>query len=167
MSQSNSPSSSQHDALLAEIRRVFATVERGGGVTLHETSVLDDYGHGAETARREARQKDTDQHWWEVRDEWIETFGGTGGLSFLDDEGFRYYLPAYMSYWLRTGNEPNSLSFSLRFHSGRDFDKLFSPAEKATIATFLLHLRRQLHDMGSEKTLRKGWRCYLRVPKKT
>ncbi len=153
--------------MLAEIRRVFATVERGGGVTLHETRVLDGPGHGAETARREARLQDTDQHWWEVRDEWIETICGIGGLSFLDDEGFRYYLPAYMSYWLRTGQEPCSLSFHLRFHNGRDFDNLFSPAEKATIATFLLHLRRQLHDMEAEKTLRKGWRCYLQVPKKT
>ena len=165
MSQSNGPSSSQHDAMLAEIRRVFTTVERGAGVTLHETPVIDSYG--SEAARSEARQRDTDQHWWEVRDEWIETNCGIGGLSFLDDEGFRYYLPAYMSYWLRTGEEPCSLSFHLRFHNGRDFDKLFSPAEKATIATFLLHLRRELHDMGAEKALRKGWRCYLQDPKKT
>jgi len=99
MSQSADPPSDKL-ALIMEIQRAFRNVERGNGVTLHETEAIDFYGSDEE--RRNARAKDTDRNWQEVDDRWIEEFGGVGGLSFLDEEGFRYYLPAYMTYWLRT-----------------------------------------------------------------
>src|SRR5688500_16982415 len=85
-----------HAQLIGEIRKVFSKLDRKGGVSLHETYVID--GYGTKREREKARMKDTDVHWWEVRDEWIEEFGGVGGLSFLDEIGFRYYLPAYMDY---------------------------------------------------------------------
>lgn len=118
-------------------------MRRGDGVTLHETEVIDMYGSKAQ--RRTARKKDTDQRWWDVRDEWIESFGGAGGLSFFDDAGFRYYLPAYMSYFLRHREEPNGLTYHL---SGewRDFDLIFSPAQKVTIVRFLEFVCDRFHD---------------------
>ena len=85
------PNDPEARELLARIRRDFGEILRGHGVSLHETWVIDRYGSMRE--RKKARKLDTDQHWWEVRDEWIEEFGGVGGLSFLDDKGFTYYLP--------------------------------------------------------------------------
>src|SRR4051794_22273214 len=121
----------KHIAMLDELKRVFTDIQRDGGITLHETEVIDLYG--SPDARKEARRKDTDGHWWEVRDEWITKFGDTGGLSFLDETAFRYYLPAYMSYWLRTEEEPNSLGFHLQDNGRWNFDSLFLQSEKVTI----------------------------------
>lgn len=85
------------DALLADIRRAFADVRRGDGVTLHEAAVIDDYGSTQE--RAEARKLDTDERWWDVPDEDIESFDAA--LNFLDPVGFLYYVPAYLSWTLR------------------------------------------------------------------
>ena len=148
--------------LLAEIKKVFLKVQRGGGVTLHETAVLDHYG--SEEMQRHARRKDNDRHWWDVRDEWIEAFGGVGGLSFLDAEGFRYYLPAYMSYWLRSGQEPNLLTFHLENPNRYGFDTLFSPTEKSTIAKFLDYVRIHFQEnRHAKRALDNYWGRFLEV----
>ncbi len=109
-------------------------VRRGDGVSLHETEIIDSYGSMRE--RKKALKLDTDQHWWEVKDEWIEGFGGVGGPSFLDDKGFTYYLPAYMSYWLRTGQEQNCLSFYITGPRKYRY-KIFTAAQRETIAAFV------------------------------
>jgi hypothetical protein len=133
------PNDPEARELLARIRRDFGEILRGHGVSLHETWVIDRYGSMRE--RKKARKLDTDQHWWEVRDEWIEEFGGVGGLSFLDDKGFTYYLPAYMSYWLRTGQEPNCLSFYIAGRRKHRY-KLFTAAQRETIAAFVSFVNR-------------------------
>jgi len=161
MSQSDSPISETSRAILDEIKRVFGEVQRGNGVTLHETEVIDD--HGSEEEREEARRKDTDRHWWEVRDEWIE---GCVGLSFLDEAGFHYYLPAYMSYRIRTGKEPWGLDFHLQ-HDQWDFERIFSLAKKKMIAKFLDYVKYQFEDVGSGETLDEFWRGYFDAPIKT
>lgn len=80
-----------------EIRVAFADVSRADGISLHEADVLDDYG--SEAALAAARQRDTDRHWQEVPDAVIAKL--SSALSFLDDKGFHYYLPAYLSWTLR------------------------------------------------------------------
>ncbi len=125
--------------ILEAIHRDFADVRREGCVTLHETVVIDRYGSDHE--RLAARELDTDTHWWEVRDEWIETIGGVGGLAFLDDAGFRYYLPAHMSYWLRTGVEPGFLSYYIA-GSRKHRYRLFNAAQRATIGRLVKFVHR-------------------------
>ncbi len=120
--------------ILEAIHRDFADVRRDGCVTLHETVVLDHYGSGQE--RLAARERDTDTHWWEVRDEWIEKICGVGGLAFLDDAGFRYYLPAYLSYWVRTGDEPGYLGYYIA-GSRKYRYRLFNAAQRVTIGRVL------------------------------
>jgi len=79
-------------SLIAEITAAFKDALRGNGVSLSETNVLDDYG--GMDARLEARQLDTDMHWWELTDE--DLYARHVYLSYLDGESLRYYLPAYM-----------------------------------------------------------------------
>jgi hypothetical protein len=154
MSQHDSPVSKESSILLDEIKRVFATVQRGSGVTLHETSVIDE--NGSDEERERARRKDTDRYWWEVQDEWIEK---NVGLTFLDDAGLRYYLPAYMSYFVRTGKEPWGLEFHLEKHDR--MDQIFSLVEKKVIARFLDHVRYQFEGAGPGETLDPFWRKYF------
>jgi hypothetical protein len=86
---------SQRDEIGNQIAEAFDGVRREEGVTLHEALEMDGYGTPGQCAQ--ARLLDTDEYWQEVRGEDLERFGV---LSYLDAKGFRYYLPAYMSWEL-------------------------------------------------------------------
>jgi hypothetical protein len=79
------------------ITSAFNGVSREGGVSLHETRVLD--GLGSESEMIEARAKDIDAKWQDVPDSAIEK--PLLSLNFLDPIGFRYYIPAYMIWEIR------------------------------------------------------------------
>jgi hypothetical protein len=87
------------ESLLSEIHAAFAAVPRGNGITLHEADVIDDYGSDEERAA--ARLLDTDATWRGVRPEWIERL--TTAPCYLDDDGFCYYLPAFMCWSVEFG----------------------------------------------------------------
>lgn len=84
-------------ALIAEIERVFDGVQREDGRTLHEASAMDDYASPEELA--EARQHDTETRWQDVPDVNIQR--GHMSLIYLDEKGLHYYLPAYLTWYLR------------------------------------------------------------------
>jgi hypothetical protein len=89
-------------AILAEIEAAFRSASRRGGVSWNETGAIDDYG--SEQYRAAARAVDKDTHWTEVAADpnWNPEEQHWGGFSFLDQVGFRYYLPAYIVRALRT-----------------------------------------------------------------
>ncbi|MEM8502064.1 MAG: DUF6714 family protein [Cyanobacteria bacterium P01_D01_bin.1] len=104
-------------ALIQEITAAFDGVAREDGVTLHEATVLDDYGGPEERAK--ARAQDTEKRWQEVPERDIRCEDAV--LSFLDAKGFRYYIPAYMIWYLRhidgEGIARSSMTFdSVVFH---------------------------------------------------
>ena len=81
-------------ALLKETRVAFGSVQRGNGITLHQAQAIDDYaGPEQELA---ARRLDTDRKWEDVPEQDIVRH--YTALTFLDADGFRYYIPAYMSF---------------------------------------------------------------------
>jgi hypothetical protein len=81
-------------ALLKEIQDAFGSVQRGDGTTLHQAQAMDDYaGPEQELA---ARRLDTDQRWGDVPEQDIVRH--YTALGFLNADGFRYYIPAHMSF---------------------------------------------------------------------
>jgi hypothetical protein len=82
----------RRDALIAEINHAFDGVSRGYGITLHEAIALDDYAPQEE--RMAARRRDRESSWQEVTDQ--DVLECQSALSFLDPEGFRYYIPTFM-----------------------------------------------------------------------
>lgn len=133
--------------LIEEITAAFDGVSREGGVSLSEAWVIDNYGSDEE--RAEARKEDTETRWQDVPDE--DICNGASCLYFMDEIGFRYYLPAYIVWYLRFIDVPDcgsntfdSLINALgALHSG-DLDeheilrfKLFTPEESKAIAHFL------------------------------
>ncbi len=92
--------------VILEIERAFDGVAREDGITLHEAVALDDYA--SDTERAQARLRDTESRWQDVPIEDIEREYAI--FSFLDDKGFRYYLPAYMTWMLRNLNHTQSSS---------------------------------------------------------
>lgn len=83
---------STSQVLIEQIASAFANVERRDGVTLHQAIALDSYA--SDEAVAAARLQDTDTHWTEIQRETLVNF--ESALSFMDEQGTRYYLPAFM-----------------------------------------------------------------------
>ena len=131
--------------LIELIRMTFRGVSRHGGVSLHETEVIDNYGTDEE--RLAARKKDRDGRWQDVPHEDLAEVCGIGGISFFDPIGWRYYLPAYMTWILAGGAESDSCASDFLFYSliisrksrGYDLPRFESLdlAQKQTVKAFL------------------------------
>ncbi len=107
----------ERDALRAEIYAAFAGVTREGGVSWTESREIDNYvmDQAAWMANRAAaRAKDIDTNWEQVVEdpEWNGATG-IGGWNFVDEIGFRYYLPVAMARFLRGDWADIGLIFSL------------------------------------------------------
>ena len=159
------PHPTKHE-VIAAIRAAFDGVERGA-VTLHEADVMDSYGSAEERAA--ARLLDTDRVWEQVQAEDIERF--SSALCFLDAEGFRYYIPAYMVWTLdneTTGaSSRNSTLCRLERLGGRDATaaerlKLLDDGQRRAIALFLLYFTPDRYDGDdARKALERFWGRYL------
>ena len=79
------------EELLREIRQAFAVVPRPER-TMADAEVEDD---GSEASRF----SEQDAHWWEVPDELLRRCSAP--MFFLTPADFVYYLPAYMSWFVR------------------------------------------------------------------
>lgn len=136
--------------LIEEITAAFDGVSCEDGVTLHEATVIDDYGSFEE--RAEARKQDPEDKWQDVPEEDIRFTDAV--LSFLDPKGFHYYIPAYIIWYLRNidNQDPNywantfdSVIFHLAAGLHGEVDdfylskfKLFTPGQAKAIAHFLV-----------------------------
>ena len=97
-----------NENLPAELRAIELGIKeafRGvtwGGVSWSEAEVL--YWYGSDDECKAARLRDLDRMWQELVEDsnWVSD-SGIGGWSFLDADGFRYYLPAAMTRRLRSG----------------------------------------------------------------
>lgn len=94
------------DQTVKQIEDAFADVSLGNGVSLNEAEVIDDYG--TDDQRAAARERDELHDWQRIPDEDIEHHPSV--LCFMDDEGLRFHLPAYMRFTLRRYRESESLS---------------------------------------------------------
>lgn len=164
----NSAYEPRKQALIDEITAAFDGVSREGGVSLHEAQVIFDclplengissFHEVAETASAEeraaARLKDTETRWQDVPDEDIAY--GDSCLHFLDPIGFRYYIPAYIIWFLRnidnddpespalTSDTFNALPYALHPQDWGGYEKFFlekyrffTPEQSKAIAHFL------------------------------
>jgi hypothetical protein len=94
---------SKAESNLATIRdkivSAFANVPRPSRVTKRVALALDDEWAIDDERGRELYAQDAEQHWQDLTDPEIQEFCSI--LPWLDDEGLRFYLPAFMSYALR------------------------------------------------------------------
>lgn len=148
-------------ALIEEITVAFDGISREDGVTLHEATVIDNYGSSAERAK--ARAQDTEDKWQDVPEADIRFTDAV--LSFLDPKGFHYYIPAYMVWYLRNidnetpdywSNTFDSVVFHLTYKVDVDDYvsskfQLFTLAQSKAVANFLLF------DIEREESLEKQY----------
>ncbi|MEM1109746.1 MAG: DUF6714 family protein [Planctomycetota bacterium] len=160
------------DALLAEIEKVFRGVNRDGGVSLHETEGIDQ--HHSEKGLAPLRAKDTDQCWQDIRHEDLAEVCGIGGIAFFDPIGWRYHLPAYMTWYLQGGEHSDSVAASNLIYSltpsegkwnhlrSKDIERYESlnTAQSVAVASFLRHVLRYGEDEFDKQYMAKAIDIY-------
>ncbi len=131
------------ESLIALIRHTFSEVRLGKGTTIHEADLEGAYTDPA--VRDHARSKDMEERWEDVPDWKLEHHASA--ISFLDPEGWRFYLPALMvwslRFWRTTERTTadaviNSLTLSEAFPQwSRDRYQTLNLPQSATVLRFL------------------------------
>jgi len=121
------------EPLLQEIRQAFAEVTRPQR-TMADAEVADDRSESS-------RFPEHDAHWWEIPDELLNRCSSP--MCFLAPTDFIYYLPAYMSWFLRTDGGADSFSSeSLIYYladpeRGGRIANLLSDRQRGAVGKFL------------------------------
>lgn len=89
---------------LAALKAAFEGVRLEDGVSLHEADVTDDYG--CERERKAARALDPEVDWRDVPTRELERMSWV--WSYFDAKGFRFYLPAILTWWLVACTDPEA-----------------------------------------------------------
>lgn len=160
-------SNSNVKKIIDHIQAAFCNVRLEGGVSLHEAEVIDAYGTDAE--RSAARKKDNvDAPWQDVPPNDIENHGSI--LSFVDSKGFRYYLPAFMTWTLRNFRRSNCMSidstiYALDLSTDTGIRKwqlerfsLLNQAQAKAIYEFLTHMAYDAEDHCDGRVARDALR---------
>jgi hypothetical protein len=90
--------------LLCRIESAFGAVQLCGGLSLHQGRARDNYESPEGVAA--ARTFDTEVTWQEIPDAKVDRLGDA--LSFLDAEGFRFYIPRFMMFALEHSGHSSS-----------------------------------------------------------
>ena len=138
-------------ALIELITAAFADVQRGNGISLHEAVAIDRYAMPEE--RMSGRKQDTESCWQDVPAQDIED--NYPVLTYMDAEGFRYYLPAFMVWSLKNYQTSASVSTEAPIYeldvSGEedkrkrkiDQFRLFSEEQRVAACRFLRFMSEQ------------------------
>lgn len=125
------------EALIGAIDAAFNGVTLGDGVSLHEAREID--YHSARAARAAARARDNEASWREVTPEVLREYEKY--LVFLDPQGLRYYLPALMTWYLKTDGQVGGeeLLFALCLSPGRQA-RMLSETQSKSVLSFLRYI---------------------------
>jgi hypothetical protein len=142
----------ERELLVGELEAAFAGIRLEGGTTLHEALAHDD--HADADALAAARAEDADVPWTEVPD--VEIEFNPGIFSFLDFNGFRYYLAAYMRWAVRHFDVSDSASSDYVIYAldprgplwaqKLAYFECFSDPQRRVIAKFLRFMSSRTND---------------------
>jgi hypothetical protein len=141
------------------VSQAFRGVRLGNGVGLQQGKGLDDYAD--EATLQELRSKDEAIDWSHIPLKYLNRYFGS--LSFMDEEGMRFHLPAFMLADLREELTAGDLLFYLCDADGyTDIFGLLSDAQRNAVRQFLrLRLsdpRYALQKPMIEVSMERYWR---------
>lgn len=90
------------EMIIKAIEKEFHNVSRDGGTTLHQMDLVDGGWPMTEKSMKDAASKDPELRWQDIPPGKLSLFSDS--LCFLDDLGFRFYLPAFMRHALITAS---------------------------------------------------------------
>lgn len=125
------------DALCHRIEEVFSGVVLGEGIGLWQAQGIDD--HEDEEACQAYRERDEKDDWRKISSEDLNECNSSP--SFLDEEGFRFLLPAFLCSELR-GEHGFGFEFTLVQINQLSREKfaLLSPSQRAVVREYLQFL---------------------------
>ncbi len=134
--------------IVEKIHGAFNGAARGQGTTLHQATVMDDWGGNED--QEKARVLDGGTRWQDVLD---STISDHRYLGYLNEEGYRYYLPAVMLWAIKHRDFEHAYHSLLPVVAPRDWGQVhgdkfdvrefisrhsFTPAQVETIYSFLV-----------------------------
>lgn len=160
------------EKIISFVERAFHNVTRDGGATLHQMELIDGGWLMTSKAMIDAEKKDPEIRWQDISAGKLSEFHES--LSFLDDLGFRFYLPAFMRHALITSSpeiwrsELHGVLWSIDGGPTRCYRRgsftLLQHEQKEAVAAFL-HYFAIWGDCGqaphARKGLKRGWETYL------
>lgn len=159
------------EKIIVSIERSFHKVAREGGTTLHQMDLVDGCCF-EEKAMKAAEANDPETRWQDIPADKLSRFHGS--LAFLDDLGFRFYLPAFMRHALMTAfpdiehAEVDGVLWSLDGGPDnqywQDSIALFELEQKQATAAFLQLIATFAEDSHAGyalKGLKKGWNAFV------
>lgn len=124
--------------LIISIERAFDKVTLFDGVGIYEADAIDDYA--SEEVRKREREKDIRDDWKSIPDGLIDQYFSV--LSFMDDKGLRFSIPAYMRFvviYFDTLASPSVNAIIYLLAKQRDW-RFLSEEQKDVVAKFLCYL---------------------------
>jgi hypothetical protein len=96
--------------LLKIIEIAFGGVTLCDGIGLYEAEAIDNYASDKRTLKARKKDRESWKRWDEIPSEVIETF--YSALCFVDIEGMRFLLPAYMKFAVENYKNSDSASIN-------------------------------------------------------
>ncbi len=127
------------------IRLAFRDVRLGDGIGLRQGRGLDDYANAARLA--EYRSQDEKDDWSRIPVEDLNRYGGS--LCFVDAEGMRFHLPAFLLADIQ-GNLSTDLLFHLTHFLESSRFGLLSEAQRHAVREYLLVRLSQAREEGND-----------------
>ncbi|WP_309497832.1 DUF6714 family protein [Sulfurovum sp.] len=158
----------QKEELIQEIETAFKDVTLEDGIGINEADSI-------EMGERDAtinKGRNQDRSWWnawtDIEDKYISSY--SSAMDFMDSQGIKWVLPAYMIYIIKHYKE-GSFSIDSTIYileegaMGSDNRDLYTMEQKKVIAKFLqfmITVGEEWVDVGSaEMALVKIWEKYL------
>lgn len=147
--------------VIEAITRAFDGLSREDGITLHEADAIRDCA--CKEKQAEARKIDAETRWQDVPPDEIEK--NSGALCYMDLKGFRYYLPAYLVWWLKYADTSVSFTtgstiYNLSSNAYVEYFDSLNEAQRQAICRFLQFLLQygdEYEQLEARKSLRKYW----------
>ncbi len=130
------------EELIKDIEAAFENVLLENGIGVYESVAMEDYTDQEEIERERARDRQSWLNWQDIPDEILSKYYSV--LCFVDPQGMKYLLPAFMRFTVKNFDMSNSLSLDSAIYIldnglkivGGDADFLTKP-QKSAIAKFL------------------------------
>jgi len=128
-----------------QIKEAFESVKLGSGIGLYQAEAIDNYASNEEVLEARATDREAWEIWNQIPANVIATY--YSALCFVDAEGMRFLLPAYMLFAVENYDRSNSASIDSVIYAldrgkegfGGD-DSILSIRQKAAIASFLKYM---------------------------
>lgn len=129
--------------LVVDIENAFKGISLENGIGLYEAEAIDSYSSERKTLQARSKDRESWEKWTDIPTNVIEMF--YSALCFVDIEGMRFLLPAFMKYAIENYESSASASVDSPIYAllnspvfvESHIDDYFSPMQYAVFAKFL------------------------------